>query len=98
MGWETRRNGKQYFYHKCRIGDRVVSLYVGTGANASEFERELRKRLEDRQRLLVAKERMSQLLGSLASLDEVANQLIELESQAAGLYRHHGTWRKRRGR
>jgi len=30
MGWERRKNGL-YYYHKVRIGHRVVSEYCGTG-------------------------------------------------------------------
>ncbi|MGI8923510.1 MAG: hypothetical protein ACR2HJ_05630 [Fimbriimonadales bacterium] len=34
MGWETRRNGRSYYYAKMRIGGKVSSIYIGTGPQA----------------------------------------------------------------
>ncbi len=33
MAWE-QRNSRRYYYHKRRVGRRVISEYVGSGASA----------------------------------------------------------------
>lgn len=102
MGWENRA-GRTYYYQKERIGDKVVSRYVGTGevasliANMEELERNQREGERDywhgeRERL-EAKEQ--ELAAFCQSVEETFRQTLD----AAGYHRHHrGAWRKRRGK
>jgi len=97
MGWETRRNGRRYYYRKRRIGGRVVSEYLGCGAEAIAAELELAESLGKRMALrkLVDDGRpLDEQLEDHAKLifAEVENRLIE-----HGYHKHRGQWRKKRG-
>lgn len=99
MGWENRK-GKRYYYRKRRIGDRVVSEYVGTGPEAKaaaaldeskrlarEEAREQFRREQERQRALdEAAERACRLIRNVVYATLLLN----------GYHMHHGEWRKRR--
>jgi hypothetical protein len=64
MAWETRRNGRRYYYCSVRIDCRVVKLYVGKGVLAEAFAKNnecyggrarLKRKRRDRQREAEAK-------------------------------------------
>lgn len=47
MGWETVK-GNRYYYRKKRIGNKVVSIYLGKGKAARKAAREVEKRRTQR--------------------------------------------------
>lgn len=65
MGWETRKNGKSYYYHPVRVGNRVVKQYFGAGVEAELaaelVERQKQNRQLDREKLAAAKKSMKLL-------------------------------------
>lgn len=101
MSVETRKSGKTYFYRKVRQGRRVVSEYLGAGAEGGvrheleQIERDERQAAAASRRAVVA-----------ALLDEEreawalltkAQQFAALAMLAAGYHRsHRGQWRRRR--
>jgi hypothetical protein len=95
MGLEQRK-GNSYYYEKKRVGNRVVSEYVGSGvlallaqARAEEkaIEREILKHQKDSVNKLESE--IEQVMGWIDSLS--SSQLI-----ASGYHQHKGEWRKRR--
>ena len=57
MAWETRRNGRRYYYHSYRLNGEVVKEYFGNGVAAQMFakldeadarEARLNRQLRDR--------------------------------------------------
>jgi len=98
MAWEKRR-GKEYYYRKRRIGDRVVSEYVGTGpvAEAAFALDELKRQAREEERQLFRQERERQ-----RAIDEavdraclLARRLIYAALLLNGYHMHRGQWRKR---
>jgi hypothetical protein len=99
MGIELRR-GSPYLYRKRRVGDRVVSEYVGggllamAGAMMDEEDREERRREADAWR--AERERLE------AEDRAVADDFDRVEAEArrilaeAGYHRTRGRWRKYR--
>ncbi len=99
MGIELRR-GSSYLYRKRRVGDRVVSEYVGggllamAGAMMDEEDREERRREADAWR--AERERLE------AEDRAVADDFDRVEAEArrilaeAGYHRTRGRWRKYR--
>jgi hypothetical protein len=100
MGWKTR-GGRRYYYRSIRQSGRVVSEYVGAGADIdliAAYETAERDRREmaaadwrsERARL-VAQDR-----AQAERFDQV-EVLARLALEAAGYHRHHrGEWRRRR--
>jgi hypothetical protein len=95
MGLEERK-GNLYYYEKKRVGNRVVSEYVGSGvlallvqarADEKAIERETIKRKKDSVNKLESE--IEQVMGWIDSLS--SGQLI-----ASGYHQHKGQWRKRR--
>ena len=105
MGWETRKNRGCYYVRKQRVGNRVISQYIGSG-EAALLAAEIDHR--DRQQAKMQREKESEEERKLfAALDERNRQLAEYCDQveavliqtleAAGYHRHKGgPWRKRR--
>ena len=102
MGWERRDRGGLYYVRKTRVGGRVVSQYVGTGAAAqlaAELDaHERAEREASRQALSADRERWAR---ADAALDEMC-EAVEVAARdgriLAGYHQHHrGEWRKRRG-
>ena len=100
MAWEER-NGNRYYYRKRRVGDRVVSEYIGAGDLAEAFAV-----LDEYDQVQRALERMEwreerQAQQSIDVLVDEVIALCQLSADAAmldaGYYRHKGQWRKRRG-
>ena len=104
MGWETRRNGRRYFYRKERQGRRVVSTYCGSGERATLFAAlgalDRQRRMQEAMERQIARSEFAELSATPAELTmlladvraEVARVLT-----AAGYHQHkRGEWRKRR--
>ncbi|QGJ68706.1 Hypothetical protein PBC10988_3670 [Planctomycetales bacterium 10988] len=101
MSWDTKRNGKSYYYRNKRVDGRPVKEYLGSGKKAKaaaqeDCERRL-QRVRDR-------EYWDQQLSSFEEADQLLQQLSEgitLVFRAVlireGFYLHKGhEWRKRR--
>lgn len=100
MHWKTI-NGKQYAYMSLRIGDRVISRYVGSGERAELFARVEAVRQDRR---LNARLRERQHREADAESDRRLDELVaRVQAEAVG-YLHsrgfhrpkRGVWRKRR--
>jgi hypothetical protein len=102
MGWETRGN-RRYYYYKHRCGDKILSLYLGTGRAAELFEQ-----LGESQRFEAAMEREAKRKRRKAERERIAEQetpiieyckyvdyLFHQAMEAAGYYQHHRQWRRR---
>src|SRR5215469_285472 len=100
MGWE-RRNERSYYYRKRRVGEKVVSEYIGSGSvgeaaavldeaarldRSQELEQLRRMKSEDR-----ARDR--QIDDLIASIDAA----IRGELEEMGFHRHKRQWRRRMG-
>lgn len=99
MGWEQRGNNR-YYYRKRRIGRRVVSEYVGTGAAASLAEqrnRLARSRRDSRRQ--VAKDKRAEMdasEGELVALDKLISDLVSSILLTDGFHTHKREWRRKR--
>lgn len=100
MAIEARRNGNLYYYKKRRVGDRVVSEYVGGGLvvdlqqKRAEIDKEIRE-------ARVAQLRATRM--SLAELDkaldgfcDTVDTLTSAVLISMGFHQHKGQWRRRR--
>jgi hypothetical protein len=100
MGLETR-GGRSYYYRKRRIGDRVISEYVGRGEFAqaiAALERLERDHREMERYLEGAKsEHVDQMLAAHQQFSDLMAGLAAGALLLAGYHTHHGQWRKRRG-
>jgi hypothetical protein len=99
MGWE-RRGNRGYYYRKKRIGQRVVSEYVGAGELAelvAELDA-LRRAEREAERLRWQRERDAELAldQEVNALGDVARMLTQAVMVATGHHTHKGTWRKTR--
>ena len=104
MGWETRRNGKRYYYEKTRENGKVVSRYIGAGQlaplvadlNHIRKERRQMERLEAQQ----ARNEFAELAATpehITLLMEQAQRAAAAALVAAGYHQHkRGEWRKKR--
>lgn len=101
MGLETR-GGRSYYYRKRRIGDRVVSEYVGGGETARLIAMlEGLERDREEMRRHDKKVETSQIDAMLARQRQYGDLTAELATVAlllAGYHMHHGQWRKERDR
>jgi hypothetical protein len=97
MGWENHQ-GRSYYYRKRREGKRVVSEYIGTGADAvliAQWDGLLREQTTtDR---AVKQLRQAKLLSADQALDDIFAR-VELLTKAAlvasGHHQHKGSWRR----
>ncbi len=96
MGWEKRRNGKQYFYTKRRIGCRVVSVYLGGGEGAVVAASQLATKSNDRAQLKHEKSAQLELEKEFIKLETLVLNCIEQRLSKCGYHKHRGEWRKRR--
>lgn len=101
MGWETRRNGRTYYYNKKRIEGKVVSRYVGTGPIADLIDKttELtRLRFEaDRQKRQAFRAELEEEAQPVEAFFQQVETLLRQTLEAAGYHRpQRGAWRKKR--
>ena len=95
MPWE-RRGRKRYYYRKVRLGDRVVSEYVGAGADAS-LAASVDTLQRNRRRAAAGQWAAHHALDArLAALCDLADALVWGALLAAGFRTHKGQWRKKR--
>jgi len=99
MGWEERRN-KKYYYRKRRIGDRVMSTYVGAGpvaeAAAALDESNRLAREEAREQFRQERERQRAIDQEVDRVCLLTRHLIYAALLLNGYSMHRGEWRKRR--
>lgn len=99
MGWEQKGESK-YYYQKYRVGNRVVSKYIGRGEIAEliaeeDDNRRTRNRMErHKQKRKLEKERQYDQLADLIynRNTSVAKALLLIN----GYHTHKGQWRKKR--
>jgi hypothetical protein len=103
MGWETRRNGKQYYYEKEREGDKVVSRYIGAGrlaplvAEINQLRQE--RRQQQRWEAAITRDEFSELAATPEDLTLLLEQARSATAAAlvdAGYHQHKRQWRKKR--
>ena len=99
MAWETRRD-RRYYYRKRRIGNRVISEYIGTGERADAVAQ---GDLLGRLRMKIEHDEQQRQQDDEAAQDEVVAALSGVIGTLAaagllldGCYQHHGSWRRRR--
>ena len=101
MAWE-KRGRYLYYYRKIRIGERVLSQYIGRGPIAESIS-ELDKIFRRKRRSKILKNRNSQNLKetkdrslklTLDGLQIILSALLI----SKGFHKHKGQWRRIRGR
>lgn len=97
MGWEERK-GRLYYYRKRRVGEQVVSQYVGTGPGAeacAAFDRAAREtRKRQRQKLRKEREALDEEARQVRGVIDQIRTLTHATLVAAGYHTHKGQWRK----
>jgi hypothetical protein len=100
MGWELR-NGRRYYYQKRRVGDSVVSEYVGAEggmgslvARHDELRRETDALMIAHARLIDAE--MEEIDSDLKRVSKDVRLCIRGLLLAAGYRTHKGQWRRKR--
>lgn len=99
MAWE-QRNGRSYYYRKKRIGDSVVSEYVGHGTLAAicaqtDAQAQQERKCEQRRRRQ-GREEEALLNAELKAAADVFKRITESCLLAVGFHKHKGEWRRKR--
>ena len=99
MGWEKRGN-KKFYYRKKRMGQRVVSEYMGTGSLADLYlAMDAEERIERcLTRTVWAEQRLeaNNLEADIEHLNEIVSNLVSTTLLVSGYRSHKGQWRKAR--
>ena len=96
MGWEKRGN-RLYYYEKIRLGDQVVSRYVGTEENADLINDAILHRQMLKQQRRQERLKSEQELAAARAIQETTSALLKATMLASGFRLHRGSWRKRNG-
>lgn len=99
MGWEKRERGGSYYYRKERNGNRVCSVYVGSGTAAlfASFDAILREEKGAKQDIRVFEQKQAKRQESmLDELRDACEALITATLLTEGFHTHKRQWRKRR--
>ncbi len=100
MPWETK-GSERYYYRKRRINGRVVSEYVGRGAEdeqiaaADELARDARAEARAAQQARLAE--FEALDQDVKAFGVMVDTLMRLALEANGYHQHKGQWRRKRG-
>lgn len=101
MAVEERGGRKNYYYRKKRIGNRVISIYGGSGAMAILAEmQDTIQRANRRQARKVSKAARDQIVGADQALRELCEDLVrraEVMARSLGICRRRGEWRRQVG-
>jgi hypothetical protein len=97
MSYE-QRNGKFVYYHKTRVGRRVVATYLGDSPMGEELDREVQarnaERLERREQFAMVRAQLDPLDLILAHYHNEIQELYNAWKLSEGYHRHEGRWRK----
>jgi hypothetical protein len=102
MAWETRRNGRRYYYRVRRENGRVVRDYFGAGPEAEALARAVEAMQILRRCAKAEREQARQFLetkpeNELRFIDSFCDQLARAALEEAGFHQHaRGQWRKAR--
>jgi hypothetical protein len=97
MGWEYRGN-RLYYYHKQRIGSRVVSEYVDAGTSGylvamldkeDRLERQYNATKMEKQRM-----EMQKINHDVDQLSKTINAFVRAMFLTSGFHPHKGQWRQ----
>jgi len=102
MAWETRRNGRCYYYRSKRVEGRVVKEYLGCAAWVESAVwldgRDRETEQNERRERNAERDRVSTLDAAVAAFNEDTEAALVAVLTAAGYHRHdRGAWRKQRG-
>lgn len=95
-----KRNGNSYYYRKKRVGQSVISEYIGIGETAfllsqMDFWEHREKRIEaEKQRK--SKERIEKIDQDIDEISEINRNLVDALFLANGFHQHKRQWRKKR--
>lgn len=95
MAWETRRK-QRYYYQKRRLNGRVVSKYIGAGAEALTREEMAAQRKLATESELQDRLAFRALEGELADFTQQVQALAAAALLTAGYHRHKREWRLQR--
>jgi hypothetical protein len=99
MAWATRGNGV-YFYRSRRVGDRVLTEYLGTGPAAHLAAALADQKKADRQALADTRQecrvRWDSAVNQLRGLAVETNGLVATVLGLSGYHRFERHWRRRR--
>jgi hypothetical protein len=99
MGLEQRK-GNSYYYEKRRVGNRVVSEYVGGGLLAVVASQNTQERKEESEaRRTATEQQRAETLNLEAEIDSLLDSINTLSRGvliASGFYQHNRQWRFRR--
>lgn len=95
MAWEER-NGRQYYYRKRREGKRVISEYLGSDSEATQYAQSSQER---GMRIHSEREKRREMTSTNAEIDRICETLTDAVRAwllASGYHQHKRQWRKRR--
>jgi hypothetical protein len=99
MGWETRRNGRRYYYRSRRENGRVIREYVGGGERgrlAAEADAAARRAAATARRSHREIEQpIEELEIQLAEVAKLVDITVTCELLVAGWNCHHRQWRSK---
>ena len=95
MGWETRGNHR-YYYEKTRIGDRVLSRYIGDDVRASLAEAWINANAHERTMRAISRQDIQRDLREYDELFVDVEQIGRFLLLCEGYHQHKYQWRKRR--
>ncbi|HWT02596.1 MAG TPA: hypothetical protein VN256_20265 [Pyrinomonadaceae bacterium] len=99
MGWETR-NGKSYYYRKERTGNRVRSVYIGSGLigqlSAQTDEQGRAEKDAERRALRREIEKQDAIDSRIDAVCDLTERLVTAALIAAGFHQHKRQWRRKR--
>ena len=103
MAWETRPNGRSYYYHPRLVGSRVEKAYFGKGQAAALMADAVAdgkaSREAEREAFRAYRARLEPLERVMSALDAGCGVVAAAALTAAGFHRHNrGTWRRKHGR
>ena len=99
MSWEDR-DGRRYYYRKHRIGQRVISEYVGSDLMAElvseQDKKDRQQRMQDRKAFENLKVKIKKMDDELDSSIDITRTYVRANFLLSGFHPHKGQWRKKR--